>query len=1178
MNLDRVGGWVAGRGDEADRGSLRAARVPIAVIAMAWIAGSACLPPPRADANRDGVIDEADALLVESCLGAALPGACAGADVDRNAVVDERDLAQVVERMEPPVFPALVASDPVDGGASVPRTAWLRLDFGWTFAPGAADSLALACDGVEHAVEATSLGRTRVVVNPSGDLPAGRDCVLSWDVRGGRASIDFRVAGAGAPATVYYDRRDPAQLPPFPDDYWLASDPGTATGHRVAIDPPAVEPDAVQLFDALLGDTAQLDGFSPLAMIAVELSAAPDTRTLPMTPAASLDPLSSVALIDLTPENAGHRVPFQLHVRQDTLPGQLTAHSLVAFPSIPLTPGGRYAFVVTRRALASATRPFEASEFFAAAKAPAAAGEDPATTAVREVIAPALDALATLTVPAIPADDIALAVRISVRSTADLPRDYLAMKAQVLAEPAPPVTLTSVTTNPNGNTTVRGTWQAPNWRQSIFLARDAAGLPRIVRRTAVPFVASLPPAARTRAVPVVMYQHGSPGNAIEMLTTADHLTAAGFAVVGFDDALTRAYADPAQLMAGIFGGLLFGGHVPDYWAQTYGEQMAFLRALETLAGMDLLPAGAPDGVRELDLSQPLGYFGLSYGGNHGQAFLPYAPEIRAAALVAGGTRLGELLFWQDERDPLGTGGVLALVASQFPSVRAPDVWVGLSIFQMIFDAQDPHNQAAFLYANPREVAGTTRKPSLLVVEGIDDSFTTNNSTRSLAWTAGPIPHVSPVIEPIPFLETETGVLRANVDAETTAGLVQYMPAGRPGIPPSLECARSGEGEGHYCAQLASEPQQTAFFLSALDGPPAIVAADFDTDGDRLGDLDEPRYGTNPDDPDTDDDGLLDGVELIATLNPLDPTDATRDFDGDGLTNAAEIALGTNVRSRDTDADGLNDPVEPTLGTNPLRADTDGGGRKDGAEANTDHTDPLDASDDLPFVALPREMVDGAGYSWTVNPSGSVSFGVGDSFGSGGGVTLFAFTPNFSEVFTEDERREMVLGPLGSTPVRVWRKVYVSEEAGFVRFLEIVENRDGVSRSGTVRMQSNCDEQYLATSSGDAVLTPADDYVVCDDGEEVWSADVVAYAQSGPGALVEPSLAQTEGSASSRRIRHNFSLVVPPQSTMIVMHFAALRETRSEAVDAAAALTQLAPEQLVGMSAAERAAVVNFVVP
>jgi hypothetical protein len=72
-----------------------------------------------------------------------------------------------------------------------------------------------------------------------------------------------------------------------------------------------------------------------------------------------------------------------------------------------------------------------------------------------------------------------------------------------------------------------------------------------------------------------------------------------------------------------------------------------------------------------------------------------------------------------------------------------------------------------------------------------------------------------------------------------------------------------------------------------------------------------------------------------------------DADADGLTNADEIARGTNPRDADSDGDGLDDGAEVnTYGTDPLNPDTDGGGVRDGLEIH-EGTNPLDPADDHP---------------------------------------------------------------------------------------------------------------------------------------------------------------------------------------------------------------------------------------
>ncbi len=83
--------------------------------------------------------------------------------------------------------------------------------------------------------------------------------------------------------------------------------------------------------------------------------------------------------------------------------------------------------------------------------------------------------------------------------------------------------------------------------------------------------------------------------------------------------------------------------------------------------------------------------------------------------------------------------------------------------------------------------------------------------------------------------------------------------------------------------------------------------------------------------DTDGDGIPDDIELANGLNPNNPVDGMEDADHDGLTNAEEITLGTNMRNSDTDGDGLTDSNERALGTRPLLADSDGDGIHDRLE-------------------------------------------------------------------------------------------------------------------------------------------------------------------------------------------------------------------------------------------------------
>lgn len=73
--------------------------------------------------------------------------------------------------------------------------------------------------------------------------------------------------------------------------------------------------------------------------------------------------------------------------------------------------------------------------------------------------------------------------------------------------------------------------------------------------------------------------------------------------------------------------------------------------------------------------------------------------------------------------------------------------------------------------------------------------------------------------------------------------------------------------------------------------------------------------------DSDGDGIPDVIEIAdPDLNEHDPADGSGDFDSDGLTNAQEYALGTDLRNADTDGDGMPDGYEVANGLNPLNAD------------------------------------------------------------------------------------------------------------------------------------------------------------------------------------------------------------------------------------------------------------------
>jgi hypothetical protein len=131
-----------------------------------------------------------------------------------------------------------------------------------------------------------------------------------------------------------------------------------------------------------------------------------------------------------------------------------------------------------------------------------------------------------------------------------------------------------------------------------------------------------------------------------------------------------------------------------------------------------------------------------------------------------------------------------------------------------------------------------------------------------------------------------------------------------------------------------------FCLTSIALASSVRAIPIDRDCDGLSDEEELALGTDPDNPDTDGDGLLDGLEMgvAQTSDPRcggarldrDPETTTsptnRDTDGDGLFDGEEDPNHngrrdrgeTNGRFADSDGDGTSDRVEQAARTNPNR--------------------------------------------------------------------------------------------------------------------------------------------------------------------------------------------------------------------------------------------------------------------
>lgn len=146
--------------------------------------------------------------------------------------------------------------------------------------------------------------------------------------------------------------------------------------------------------------------------------------------------------------------------------------------------------------------------------------------------------------------------------------------------------------------------------------------------------------------------------------------------------------------------------------------------------------------------------------------------------------------------------------------------------------------------------------------------------------------------------------------------------------------RKADSDGDGCLDGA-EDKNWNHRVDATESDPLDkdcgLAVGKDTDCDGLSDVEEGKAGTDPAKPDTDEDGLSDGLELGVVTNP-DP--ACTSFKAD-----ADPASKTDPLKADTDCDGLKDGDEDAdkngkqglTEPDPTRRDSDGDGLTDGLE-------------------------------------------------------------------------------------------------------------------------------------------------------------------------------------------------------------------------------------------------------
>ncbi len=164
---------------------------------------------------------------------------------------------------------------------------------------------------------------------------------------------------------------------------------------------------------------------------------------------------------------------------------------------------------------------------------------------------------------------------------------------------------------------------------------------------------------------------------------------------------------------------------------------------------------------------------------------------------------------------------------------------------------------------------------------------------------------------------------------------------------SLELDYDSDNDGYRDYQINGNPDSGLF-----DAFPINKSEWFDTDNDRVG---------NNSDEDDDGDGIPDSWEVLYSLNPFDPSDASLDIDvsvvdgvvtlsPDGFTNLQEFLSGSNPYDPDSDNDGIIDSVDAFTLDDTEFEDLDGDGIGNNADLDQDD-DRLVDSWEIKYAAL-----------------------------------------------------------------------------------------------------------------------------------------------------------------------------------------------------------------------------------
>jgi hypothetical protein len=187
-------------------------------------------------------------------------------------------------------------------------------------------------------------------------------------------------------------------------------------------------------------------------------------------------------------------------------------------------------------------------------------------------------------------------------------------------------------------------------------------------------------------------------------------------------------------------------------------------------------------------------------------------------------------------------------------------------------------------------------------------------------------------------------------------------------------------------------------------------------------------------------------------------------------------------------------------------------------------------------------------------------------------------PCFSVGRTDPSGVQLSIGTATYAGLSFARKVFVPASGGFARYLEVLTNPTASPLTTTVQIETS----IAAGDSTRVLVDPSSTgstYAIVDDSAPGSVRPTVAFVFGGANAPA--AVTATNFVSGTATVFYRWKVTVPAGGSVTLMHFAVQRapgDSNSADSQARALATLTDPNALVGISAQDRATIVNFNVP